>query len=93
VHPRREATLIVEVLSPSTQNYDRGEKFLSIAAYPHSRNICSSVKAEVGAEHHVRQPDGSWLMGEYAEPDAVLDLKSIDSRLRLGDLYLKAPLG
>jgi Uma2 family endonuclease len=85
-----DATVIVEVLSPSTQNYDRGEKFRAYRNLPSFTEYLLIEQKEVAAEHHVRQPDGSWLMREWSKPDTILDLKSIDCSLRLGDPYLKA---
>jgi len=85
-----DATVIVEVLSPSTKNYDRSEKFHCYRGLASFTEYVLLLQSQVGAEHYVRQPDGSWLMREWSEPDTVLDLKSIDCSLRLGDLYLKA---
>lgn len=87
-----DATLIVEVLSPSTKNYDRGEKFRCYRGLSSFAEYLLLEQDSVGAEHHVRKPDGSWLMREWSEPDTILDLKSIGCSLRLGDLYLKARL-
>jgi len=63
-----DATVIVEVLSPSTKNYGRGEKFRFYRALPSFREYLLLAQDEIRAEHHVRQPDGSWLMREYFRP-------------------------
>ena len=61
------------------------------AAHSSSADVVVFPRARSIAEYLVlEQPDGSWLMREWSEPDTVLDLKSISGSLRLGDLYLKA---
>jgi Uma2 family endonuclease len=87
-----DATVIVEVLSRSTQNYDRGEKFRFYRTLPSFSEYLLLASAALRAEHHVRQPDGSWLFREFTAPDAVIELKSIGCRLPLAALYLKARL-
>jgi len=82
-----DARVIVEVLSPSTMKYDRLEKFRFYRGLPSFREYLLFAQDEIHAEHHVRQPDGSWLMREYSSPSDEIDLKSIDCRLRLADVY------
>jgi hypothetical protein len=48
---------------------------------------------QVSAEHHVRQPDGSWLFRESGGPEASIDLKSIGCTLQLGSLHRKVKFG
>jgi Uma2 family endonuclease len=61
----RDATLIVEVLSVSTKNYDRREKFFFYRSLPSFREYLLTAQDRVLVEHHIRQSDGSWLMREY----------------------------
>lgn len=82
-----DATVIVEVLSPSTKNYDRGEKFLFYRALPSFSEYLLLAQDEVRAEHHVRQADGSWLLRDYSAASDEIELKSISCRLRLADVY------
>jgi Uma2 family endonuclease len=84
-----DATLIVEVLSRSTQNYDRGEKFRSYRGLPSFSEYLLLAQDAVRAEHHVRQPDGTWLFRELNEPETFIELKSIGCRLQLGSVYRK----
>jgi Uma2 family endonuclease len=85
-----DATVIVEVLSRSTQTYDRSEKFRFYRGLPSFSEYVLLAQHEIRAEHHVRQPDGSWLFREFKEPGAVIELKSITCELQLGSLYAKA---
>jgi Uma2 family endonuclease len=87
-----DATVIIEVLSPSTRNYDRREKFRYYRALPSFREYLMLAQSEVHAEHHVRQPDGAWLMREYSSLSDEIDLPSIGCRLRLQDVYERVEL-
>jgi len=84
-----DATVLVEVLSRSTQNYDRGEKFRFYRGLPSFAEYLLLAQTEIRAEHHVRQPDGSWLFREFTSPEDEIRLESIGCRLRLGSLYAK----
>jgi len=82
-----DATLIVEVLSPSTTNYDRGERFRFYRFLPSFTEYLLLAQDSIRAEHHVRQPDGAWLFHEFSSPGDELVLNSIGCRLNLGSLY------
>ncbi|MGA3242968.1 MAG: Uma2 family endonuclease [Bryobacteraceae bacterium] len=82
-----DATVIVEVLSRSTKNYDRGEKFLFYRSLPSFCEYLLLSQDTMRAEHHVRQPDASWLFREFTGPGDEIDLKSIGCRLKLQSLY------
>jgi Uma2 family endonuclease len=82
-----DATVIVEVLSPSTRNYDRGEKFRFYRSLPSFSEYLLLGQDEMRAEHHVRQSDQSWLFREFTSLADEIDLKSIGCRLQLQSLY------
>jgi Uma2 family endonuclease len=82
-----DATVIVEVLSPTTQDYDRGEKFRFYRSLPSFSEYLLLAQDEIRAEHHVRQPDGSWLFREFSGPSGEIELASIGCRLQLQSLY------
>jgi Uma2 family endonuclease len=82
-----DATVIIEVALPSTRNYDRREKFRYYRALPSFREYVLFARNEIHAEHHVRQPDESWLMREYCSPSDEIHLDSIGCRLLLADVY------
>jgi Uma2 family endonuclease len=87
-----DTTVIVEVLSPSTQNYDRGEKFRYYRGLPSFAEYLLLAQDAIRAEHHVRQDDGSWVFRELNGPDVWIELKSVGCTLQLGDLYEHAEL-
>jgi Uma2 family endonuclease len=85
-----DASVIVEVLSRSTRNYDRAEKFRFYRSLPSFSEYLLLASDAIRAEHYARQTDGSWLFREHTNPQTVIDLKSIGCRLTLNALYLKA---
>lgn len=82
-------TLIVEVLSESTKDYDRGEKF------EHYRTLTSLAEYVLIAqdkphfEHFVRQPDNRWLLAETNRLEDTIHLPSIACDLALAEVYDK----
>lgn len=86
--------VIFEVLSESTEDYDRGTKFKNYRSIPSLHDYVLVSQNEVLVEHFVRQPDGSWLLRERRAGEP-LKLTSIDCTLDIDELYLKvfaAPL-
>jgi Uma2 family endonuclease len=83
-------TLIVEVLSPSTDAYDRGDKFAHYQRMSSLREYVLIASNKRRVERYTRQEDGSeWLLKIYREADLELELTSIGCRLALDDVYLK----
>ncbi len=79
--------LIIEVLSDSTKNYDRGEKFQCYRSLQ-SLDIYLTVSQEAPQVECYRRTDRqSWLMTEYKGLDAVVPLDEIGVSLRLSDAY------
>ena len=79
--------VLVEVLSPSTADYDRGGKF---AHYRRLRSLQEYVLISQDrplVEHYVRQTDITWLLTERSSLDDILELSSIDCRLALAEIY------
>jgi Uma2 family endonuclease len=82
-------TLIVEVLSELTQDYDRGGKFTQYRKIPLFAEYVLVAQDECHVEHFVKQADGGWLLAETNQLDAVLTLPSIACTLALSDIYEK----
>ena len=80
-------TVVVEVLSPSTANYDRGLKFELYRQFPTLRDYVIIHQKSIYIEHHSRQSDNAWLLREYRGPDARVLLASIECELHLGSVY------
>ena len=80
--------VIVEVLSPSTERYDRGDKF---AAYREIASFMDYVlvsQAAVLVEHFHRQADGTWLYRTLG-PGERLVLPSLGCEVSVDRLYLE----
>ena len=86
-----DPTLIVEVLSPSTADYDRGTKFASFRRLPSLRDYLLVSQTAVQVEHFTRHDDETWRLAETSDPDAVLELPSIGCRLALRAVYEELP--
>ena len=78
--------VIVEVLSLSTEVYDRGKKFEHYQQIASLTDYILISQDEVHVEHYCRQGSG-WLRSEFRGLEDVLSLFSIDCELRLQDVY------
>ena len=79
--------LLIEVLSESTKEYDKGSKFSfyrSISSLKEYVTV-SSLKYEV--ERHIRNPDGTWTLHETTDPKGQIFLQSLDFTLNMQDVY------
>ena len=84
--------VIVEVLSPSTEAFDRGEKF---ARYRRLESLSDYVLVAVDrmrVEHHWLQPSGVWKSEEHDRPAHVLRLAGVDCEVPLAEIYEKVDL-
>lgn len=80
-------TLIIEVLSPSTEDHDRGSKLFHYRSIPSLLGILLIAQDKILVERYHRQSDGGWLLTDIDDPEAVLELQEIDARLALKDVY------
>jgi len=82
-------TVIIEVLSPSTEGYDRGAKFAHYRRLESLQEYLLVTQDEVHLEHYVRQADGRWLLSEANRLQDEIHLPAIDCRLSLAEVYDK----
>ncbi len=82
-------TFIVEVLSKSTEAYDRGEKFAHYWRLPSLSDYLLISQEKPRVEHFVRAPDNRWLVSEAVGLEARLHIASLECRLLLADVYDK----
>ena len=85
-------TIIFEVLSPSTEQYDRGRKFQAYRTLPTLQEYLLISQTMMRVEHFKRHNDVMWLMIEYSHPDQVIELASVACTLPLAALYEKVGL-
>ncbi len=81
-------TIIFEVLSDSTEAYDRGEKFAHYRRIESLKEYVLVAQDQIRIEHFLRHGD-QWLLTELNSMDKVLRLNSIDCELPLRDIYAK----
>jgi Uma2 family endonuclease len=79
--------VLTEVLSESTEKYDRGTKFKHYRQIPSLQEYVLIAQDEPLAERHVRQPNGDWLMTEFRGLDKVFAFTSIPVKIALTDIY------
>ena len=83
--------LIVEVLSPSTEDYDRGRKFAHYRGIPSLRLYLLVAQDRAHVERFEKQPDGLWVLYETDDLEDRLELQAIGSSLALEDVYYRVP--
>ncbi len=84
--------LVVEILSDSTKNYDRGEKFERYRSNPSFREYLLIAQDRVHVERFVRQDDGSWVLHETNDPNDEVELSSVGCCLPVTEIYFKVTL-
>ncbi|OGX88378.1 Uma2 family endonuclease [Hymenobacter glacialis] len=80
-------TLLVEVLSESTADKDRSEKFMLYRQIPSLQQYLMRDSQTQLAELYTRQPNGYWLFMETRDLAAVLDLSSVGAQVPLAEVY------
>jgi Uma2 family endonuclease len=81
--------LIGEVLSKSTRNYDKSEKFDAYRTIPSFREYLLVEQSTPRVEHYRKTEPNQWILTEYEGLDAVFSLASVPVEIRLVDLYDK----
>ena len=78
---------IVEVLSKSTEAYDRGDKFRHYRDIDSLQDYVLISQDKHRVERFSRQDDGQWLMWSTEDLNSVLAIPSIDCELTISDIY------
>ncbi len=86
-------TLLVEVLSDSTEAYDRGKKFEHYRQIETLREYLLVSQKEPRIEQFTRQTDGRWLLNEAAGVKATLELPSLLITLALAEVFAQVDFG
>ncbi len=79
-------TILFEVLSTSTENYDRGIKFKLYRSIPSLQNYVLISSTEYLAEVYTRSGD-TWILTTIKDKDADIHISAIDFNLKLEDVY------
>jgi len=85
--------LLIEVLSPSTESYDRGLKARQYRAIESLQEYALVAQSEPRVEIFRRQPSGDWLLSESAGLDAACRFDSVQCAVPLSEIYDKVTFG
>jgi len=80
-------TVVIEVLSPSTEAFDRGEKFATYRRIPTLREYLLVAQDRMQVEQYVRQPGGEWQRSEYTDLTQKLHLPSVGTDVPVELIY------
>ncbi len=80
-------TVIVEVLSDSTEKYDRGRKSNHYRQIPSLQEIVLIAQDQTHVERFVRQPEGGWLLLEEKNASGMFELSSLGISIAMSELY------
>jgi Uma2 family endonuclease len=78
---------IAEVLSKSTQDYDRGEKFSAYRTIESFREYLIVNQYKIHVEHYVKMAANQWLLSEYDDPNITLSLSALETQIEVIALY------
>ncbi len=81
------AVAIVEVLSTSTQDYDRGEKFVAYRSMPDFQDYVLVDQTKHYVEHHQKMATNQWLLTVHTDESDTIHLKSCNITIAIADLY------
>ena len=81
--------VIIEVLSDSTMDYDRGGKFALYRPIETFQDYVLIDQHSHLVEHFHRLEDGRWILQEFTDPEAELPLDSIGVTIPLHRMYQK----
>ncbi|MTF38899.1 Uma2 family endonuclease [Cyanobacterium aponinum] len=79
--------IIIEVLSNSTENYDKGEKFKSYRSVKSFQEYILIDQYSFSVEQFIKESEGEWKFKEYLGENQVLKLGKIDFELSFSDIY------
>jgi Uma2 family endonuclease len=82
--------VIAEVLSPTSEAYDRGKKFEHYRSLPSLQEYVLISQDHVRIDHFARQSrTGQWLLTTYDDSAGLLDLPGVDISLGIAEIYAK----
>jgi Uma2 family endonuclease len=85
-------TLIIEVLSESTESYDRGKKFVYYRTIESVTEYLLIAQDKYRIERYVKEGNGRWMLSEAVSLDETIELSSTECALALKEVYDKVTL-
>lgn len=87
-----QPSVLIEILSPSTRNYDRGTKFKLYRDIPTLNEYVLVDSEAIGVEIFRLNENGHWQLEEYKKLDEILHIHTVNYELSLNELYRGAKL-
>ena len=85
-------TVIFEILSPSTESFDRGDKFADYQTSGSLQEYVLVAQDQIGIERFTRQTGGLWLYQRLHRREDALTLESVGVTIPLDDIYYRLDL-
>lgn len=85
--------VIIEVLSPTTRDYDRGGKFTLYRSIPTLRDYVLADSEQMFVEHFRRADNGEWILREHRELGDSVWLTAVEEPLQLQAMYENVEFG
>lgn len=79
--------VIIEILSSSTRNYDKGEKFTLYRDVETLMEYIVVDSEKISIEKHIRNEDGSWQFTEYKNLEQFISLDTVSVEIKLSEIY------
>lgn len=79
--------LLAEVLSNSTEQYDRAEKFAAYRTIPTFQEYLLIAQDKPQVEQYVKQAENQWLFIDHQGLEQTVELRSLNLKIALADLY------
>jgi len=79
--------VVIEILSESTEKYDRGAKFRHYQQMPSIKEYVLVSQDEAVVERFVRQADGTWVLTTFTDPAAEFALATVPARVPMAEVY------
>ena len=79
--------LVVEVLSPSTEAYDRGDKFDGYRGIESFEEYVLISQKDASAQTFFRQADGTWVLTPYSGKQEIVKIRSLGIDLSMAEIY------
>lgn len=86
-HSLENPRVLIEILSKSTEAYDRGKKFERYATLPSLAEYILVEQVEHRVDHFHRLESGQWLLTRFAGDESFLVLPTLDCRIPLSAIY------
>jgi Uma2 family endonuclease len=86
-------SVIIEILSPTTRNYDKGEKFTLYREIDSLQEYILIDSERIMVEKFIRNPDNSWQLTEYKTIEQSFSIATAGIEMKLIDIYEGVKIG